>query len=593
MLEDISIKDFALIDNANIEFSKGFTVLSGETGAGKSLLIGALSFLLGGKSGTEQIRSGCHEATVSGTFLLDENPSVAAQVSSAVERSRSPLNADDESECKSATEWLSRHGIEPENNRILLRRYVRDNGKTGAWIGDTAVTRADLAAFSSFLVDIHGQHEHQSLMKVPEHRRFLDSFAGLNDRVFAFTRLYADLVSKRRRLDELNANDANREQKIELLTFAIKEISEAKLKPGEDAALDDEETKLSSFEKLYSDVETVNAALDGSGEGALGLLKRIRGTAQHACDLDKSLENLDQRLESVFYELSDIASEYKNYERALVFDPERLSQVQERQTLIYNLKKKYASSVSAPIEEVMQYAQNAQTQLDAIEGGEAGKEALQKEIAALEKQVYAEAKAISVARKSAAEKMARGVESVLSQLGMKGTRFSVSIIEKSGTELEQKCGPYGMDNIEFLISANPGSPLHGLAKIASGGELSRVMLALKTILAESDPVQTLIFDEIDTGIGGEVAVSVGSHLKTLAKNRQVLCITHLASIAVYADNQVKIEKGVNAGATQTKVFEITAEDRVEEIARMLSGDPTSSESLEHARSMLQRFSEGA
>ena len=581
MLEDLSIKDFALIDSANIEFSNGFTVLSGETGAGKSLLIGALSFLLGGKSGTEQIRSGCHEATVSGTFLLDDRTVLP------------PPDGDDESECKNATEWLFRHGIEAENNRILLRRYVRDNGKTGAWIGDTAVTRADLAAFSSFLVDIHGQHEHQSLMKVTEHRRFLDSYAGLNERVADFTRLYADLVSKRKRLEELNANDANREQKIELLTFAIQEIGDAKLKAGEDKALDEEETKLSSFEKLYADIEAVNAALDASGEGAVSLLKKIRGTAQHACDMDKSLDALSQRLESAFYELSDIASEYKNYERSLVFDPDRLAQVQERQTLIYTLKKKYASSVSAPVEEVLQYAENAQVQLDTIAGGEAGKEKLQAEIALLEKQVYTEAKAISAVRKAAAANMAQGVESVLAQLGMKGTRFSVSIIEKNGTELEQKCGPYGIDNIEFLISANPGSPLQGLAKIASGGELSRVMLALKTILAESDSVQTLIFDEIDTGIGGEVAVSVGDHLQKLAKNRQVLCITHLASIAVYADNQVKIEKGVNAGTTQTRVFSIDQEQRVEEIARMLSGDPTNAESLEHARSMLQRFRQGA
>ena len=581
MLEDLSIKDFALIDSANIEFSNGFTVLSGETGAGKSLLIGALSFLLGGKSGTEQIRSGCHEATVSGTFLLDDRTVLP------------PPDGDDESECKNATEWLFRHGIEAENNRILLRRYVRDNGKTGAWIGDTTVTRADLAAFSSFLVDIHGQHEHQSLMKVTEHRRFLDSYAGLNERVADFTRLYADLVSKRKRLEELNANDANREQKIELLTFAIQEIGDAKLKAGEDKALDEEETKLSSFEKLYADIEAVNAALDASGEGAVSLLKKIRGTAQHACDMDKSLDALSQRLESAFYELSDIASEYKNYERSLVFDPDRLAQVQERQTLIYTLKKKYASSVSAPVEEVLQYAENAQVQLDTIAGGEAGKEKLQAEIALLEKQVYTEAKAISAVRKAAAANMAQGVESVLAQLGMKGTRFSVSIIEKNGTELEQKCGPYGIDNIEFLISANPGSPLQGLAKIASGGELSRVMLALKTILAESDSVQTLIFDEIDTGIGGEVAVSVGDHLQKLAKNRQVLCITHLASIAVYADNQVKIEKGVNAGTTQTRVFSIDQEQRVEEIARMLSGDPTNAESLEHARSMLQRFRQGA
>ncbi len=579
MLEDLHIKDFALIDDAHIDFSQGFTVLSGETGAGKSLLIGALSFLLGGKSGAEQIRAGCHEATVSGTFLLDGRDAAL----------RADLAAQDDDECRSAAEWLFRHGIEAEDNRILLRRYVRDNGKTGAWIGDTAVTRADLAAFSAFLVDIHGQHEHQSLMRVTEHRRFLDSFAGLHERVSAFTTLYADLVAKRKRLAELDADDAGRAQKIEMLTFAIKEIADAKLKAGEDKALDDEETKLSSFEKLYADITSLNAALDAGGEGAVALLKRIRGTAQHACALDKSLDSLQQRLETVFYELDDIAGEYKRYEHGLVFDPDRLAQVQERLTLIYNLKKKYAASVNAPVEDVIAYAENAQCQLDSIAGGAAGKEQLRAEIAALEKRVYAEAKAISAERKTAAVAMAQGVEQVLSQLGMKGTRFSVSIVEKNGTELEQKCGPYGIDNIEFLISANSGEPLRGLAKIASGGELSRVMLALKTILAGSDPVQTLVFDEIDTGIGGEVAVSVGTHLKKLAKNRQVLCITHLASIAVCADNQVKIEKGMNAGATQTRVFPIAADARVQEIARMLSGDSDSAESLEHARSMLQRF----
>ncbi|MDE7392081.1 MAG: AAA family ATPase, partial [Treponemataceae bacterium] len=271
MLEDLHIKDFALIDDAHIEFSHGFTVLSGETGAGKSLLIGALSFLLGGKSGTEQIRAGCHEATVSGTFLLDGRDAVL----------RADSVAQDDDECRSAAEWLFRHGIAAEDNRILLRRYVRDNGKTGAWIDDTAVTRADLAAFSAFLVDIHGQHEHQSLMKVTEHRRFLDSFAGLHERVSAFTALYADLVPMRKRLDELDADDAGRAQKIEMLTFAIKEITDAKLKAGEDKALDDEETKLSSFEKLYADITSLNAALDAGGEGVVGLLKRIRGTAQH------------------------------------------------------------------------------------------------------------------------------------------------------------------------------------------------------------------------------------------------------------------------------------------------------------------------
>lgn len=583
MLEDLSIKDFALIDSANVEFNSGFTVLSGETGAGKSLLIGALTFLLGGKAGVEQIRAGANESVVSGNFYLGKNPL------------SSDFSPTDDYEPENAYEWLFMHGIEPENDRILLRRYVRQNGKTGAWIGGTAVTRADLAAFSSFLIDIHGQHEHQSLMKVGEHRKYLDSYAGITDKVKSFTSLFNQLVEKRKTLAELDSNDKNREQTIELLKFAIKEISDAKLKSGEDAELDDEEKRLSSFEKLYADIESVNEAFEGSaGDGIISVMKKARAEVSHAVSLDKNLSSLSDRLENSFYEISDIADEFKKYENSLVFDPERLSQVQERQTLIYNLKKKYASSVNASVDEVISYAQNAQKKLESLEGAGESKDKLKEEIKNLEKKVYLEAKSLSDERKKAAEKMSSGVLSVLSNLGMSGTRFSVNITQKaesaSGNDVLQACGPYGMDNVEFLISANPGQPLAPLAKIASGGELSRVMLSLKTILAQSDAVGTMIFDEIDTGIGGEIAVSIGAHLKKLAQNRQVLCITHLASIAVYADNQLKIEKSVSNGTTHTQVHPVEGEERVAEIARMLSGDAASSESLEHARSLLSKYS---
>lgn len=582
MLEDLSIKDFALIDSANLEFGPGFTVLSGETGAGKSLLIGALTFLLGGKAGVEQIRAGAHESSVTATFYLGKSPA-----------SMRELNDDDEP--LNAFEWLSLHGIEAEDDRVLLRRVIRENGKSGAWIGSTPVTRADLAEFSSFLIDIHGQHEHQSLMKVSEHRKFLDSYAAITERVSAFTALYSELVSKRKVLDALNTDDRDRAQKIDFLNFAVKEITDAKLKANEDTELDDEENKLSSFEKLYSDVEQINGLLSGGdGSSVVSALKKLRALSDSAAGSDKSLQKLSERLDSAFYELSDIADEFKSYSQSLVFDPQRLAEVQERQTLIYNLKKKYASSVAAPLSEVTAYLENALKSLDELDTSSDRKEKLEKEIAELGKKVYLEAKAISALRKEAAEKMASGVVQVLSALGMKGTRFSVNVAEKNGNEITQKCGPYGIDDIEFLISANPGQPLQPLAKIASGGELSRVMLSLKTILCQSDAtgestVGTMIFDEIDTGIGGEVAVSIGSHLKGLAKNRQVLCITHLASIAVYADNQIKIEKAVSDGKTSTHVREILGQERVSEIARMLSGDAASSQSLEHARSMLAKF----
>lgn len=569
MLEDLSIKDFAIIESEHIEFSNGFTVLSGETGAGKSILIGAMSFLLGGKADVNQIRSGAHEAQVSGTFYLDSK------------ENQNP-----------ALEWLNDHGIETENNRILLRRYIRDNGRAGAWIGSTPVNRTDLAEFSSFLVDIHGQHEHQSLMRVPEHRKFLDARAGILPEVSAFTALYMALVEKRRLLAQLDSSDADRARKIDMYNFAVKEIEDAKLKPEEDIQLEEEENRLSSYEKLFAGVDSIRNMLDGGDESVVSLLKKIRRESQNISILDKTLSSLDTRIESAFYELNDISEEFASYANKLVYDPSHLQEVQDRLSLIYSLKKKYASSQSAPLKEVFDYYENAQKSLEQLGAGSENREELMKSVSELEKKVYLTGKNLSEKRRATGDKLASEVESLLKNLGMNGTRFAVSITAKPGDQIEQKCGPYGFDNIEFLISANPGSPLLPLAKIASGGEISRVMLALKTIFAQNDPVQTLVFDEIDTGIGGEVAVAVGSHMKALAKNRQIFCITHLASIAVYADNQIKIEKGVAEGKTVSNVHPIQGEERVSEIARMLSGDADSAASIEHARAMLEKYSGG-
>lgn len=569
MLEDLSIKDFAIIESEHIEFSNGFTVLSGETGAGKSILIGAMSFLLGGKADVNQIRSGAHEAQVSGTFYLDSK------------ENQNP-----------ALEWLNDHGIETESNRILLRRYIRDNGRAGAWIGSTPVNRTDLAEFSSFLVDIHGQHEHQSLMRVPEHRKFLDARAGILPEVSAFTALYMELVEKRRLLAQLDSSDADRARKIDMYNFAVKEIEDAKLKPEEDIQLEEEENRLSSYEKLFAGVDSIRNMLDGGDESVVSLLKKIRRESQNISILDKTLSSLDTRIESAFYELNDISEEFASYANKLVYDPSHLQEVQDRLSLIYSLKKKYASSQSAPLKEVFDYYENAQKSLEQLGAGSENREELMKSVSELEKKVYLAGKNLSEKRRATGDKLASEVEALLKNLGMNGTRFAVSITAKPGDQIEQKCGPYGFDNIEFLISANPGSPLLPLAKIASGGEISRVMLALKTIFAQNDPVQTLVFDEIDTGIGGEVAVAVGSHMKALAKNRQIFCITHLASIAVYADNQIKIEKGVAEGKTVSNVHPIQGEERVFEIARMLSGDADSAASIEHARAMLEKYSGG-
>ena len=551
MLEDIHINDFALIDKVSLEFGSGFTVLSGETGAGKSILIGAISFLLGGKGGVELIRAGAGEARVSGTVKLNAR-------------------------AKGVYAWLGERGIEAENDRLLIRRLVKDSGKSAAWVQDVPVTRQELAELTSWLIDIHGQHEHQSLMRTGEHRRFLDSYAGIEEEVERFTALYSKLVEKRNLLAAADESESKRAERIELLRFACDEIAAARLREGEET-------------ELVQEIENFSNLLNGEGENVLSSLKKANVHLEHASHSDPSLDALAKRMETAFYELSDIAGEVRSYAQALVFDPARLEEVQERLALFFKLKKKYAASVQSPLSEVIAYAQKAAEQLEALADADTNKKALADEVAVLERQAYKDATIISQKRRAAADKMAQEVEAVLAGLGMKNSRFCVHIEQKEAVSDDQKCGPYGIDDIEFLISANPGNPPKPLAKIASGGELSRVMLALKTVLNRSDITDTLIFDEIDTGIGGEVAVAVGAHLKRLAADRQILCITHLAAIAVYADTQIKIEKSVQNGNTATRVYEVSGEKRVEEIARMLSGDAVSSVSLEHARTLLKSY----
>ncbi|HRR02384.1 MAG TPA: DNA repair protein RecN [Treponemataceae bacterium] len=559
MLEDLTVKDFALIDSVSLEFSRGFSILTGETGAGKSILIGSLTFLLGGKASMDLIRTGADEARVSGTIFLEPN-------------------------ARSAREWLSDHGIQPENDRVLLRRALRTNGKSASWIEDTPITRAELVEFTSLLVDIHGQHEHQSLLRIEEHRRFLDAFAGIEDEVRAFTAYYSELAAKRKLRDEMSTSEKERAEKAELLRFAIDEITAAKLSPSEEDDLSAEEQRLSQHEKLFAVLEQLTESLSAS-DGSVPKLNRARSHLETISSIDPSLSPLLSRLESAYYELDDIADSLRQYHAGLAFDPSRLEFIQERLSVIYKLKKKYGATVP----DVIAYVESAETQLVQLERWESNRKQVEQEIADLERTVYRAGTLLSEKRRQASEALEKQVEEILGSLGMVSTRFRVQITLREGTDTMQKSGPYGFDTIEFMISPNAGEPLRPLVKIASGGELSRVMLALKTVLSAADEAGTLIFDEIDTGIGGEVALSVGAHLKALSAEKQIICITHLASIAVRADNQIKIEKTVQSGKTVTRAFPVSGTGRVEEIARMLAGDGMSAASVQHAEELLSRY----
>ncbi|CEM60611.1 DNA repair protein RecN [Treponema phagedenis] len=559
MIENIIVKNIALIDSLSLDFASGFNVLSGETGAGKSILIGALSFLLGGKAGTDILRTGAEEGWVSGSFYLDPQH-------------------------KAATAWLAERDIEPENGRILLRRSIKQNGRSAAWIQSYPVARTDLEVFTSFLVDIHGQHDHQSLFKIAEHRRFLDAYAGLEEETAAFTALYTELSEKRAELEQLNISEKQLNEKIELLNFAVEEITKAKLKADEEQELEAEENKLLQYEKLYEHIEEADAVLTGE-RGAVSLLKKAINAFGAAAEIDGTLAENMQRLESAYYDLEDIASNVASYSASMSFDPARLEEVQERLSLIYKLKKKYGNTIA----EVLEYCDKAQKELEQLVHNADSKTELESEIQKCTQRLFTSGKALSEKRAAAAKTLQTKVEAILAQLGMPKTKFEVQVQLKDKTGNKQTVGPYGFDSIEFLISPNPGEPLKSLAKIASGGELSRVMLALKTVLAAADEADTLVFDEIDTGIGGEVALAVSEHLKKLSEKKQILCITHLAIIAAHADTQIKIEKTSDGTSTRTSAFIIEGQKRTEEIARMLAGDEVSDVSQKHAQELLQKY----
>ncbi len=568
MIEELSVRDFALIERLQVSLGPGLTILSGETGAGKSLLIGAIGFLLGMKTDTGVIRTGAEEALVTGVIDASNNAE--------------------------ALSWLSDHGLESEDGRIILRRGIKANGRGSVFIQNQPALRSDLVSLTSLLIDLHGQHEQQTLLSPENHRKLLDRFAGIEEEVKAYSARFAELSSKRKDFDSAVASEQERSREIEFLRYAIDEISKAKLKRGEEEELEAEEKLLAGHEKLYAAVDEAHECLRAEGEadsdgdrpsgGALAVLRHMRSALELAQNTDPSLADLSRRADDAYYELEDIADSLRSYLGGLKFSPERLEEVESRLAEIQKLKKKYGAS----IEEILDQLERDKDQLSRLENWEENKEGLAAEIAQLEKEVLAAALKISAERSAAAASLQSRIEAILQTLGMPSARFVVRIGRKQLEEGKPVVGPYGIDEVEFLIAPNPGESPKPLARIASGGELSRVALAAKTILAESDTVDTLIFDEIDAGIGGEVAVAVGQHLAALGKTRQVLCITHLASIAARADNHYRVEKQIADGRTTTLLSRMEGRARAEEIARMLAGDPEEEASVAHAVELLRK-----
>ena len=595
MLEELSIRNFALVDSLTLSFEDGFSVLTGETGAGKSIIVGSLSFLFGAKAGEEVIRSGCDEAGVSAVVSIKET------------------NRD-------ALDWLSKRDIPRDGNKVIIRRSVKSNGRSSIYIQNIPVTRTDLAEFMAFLFDLHGQHTHETLLRKETHRKYLDRFADLEDEVMIFNRVFTELSEKRKALEASLTSEQERNNRMEVLSYGLDEVCGASPKPGESLELEAEARRLGDYEKLVSQVNAAASAFYEDEASFLSLARSTRTSLENAASIDAGLEAIVRRMENLFFEIDDLAGEFRSYRNRLSYDPERLEEVEERLALLYRFKKKYAPLKPTGLtmeDDILAWKREAEAEMEALSRSGENRDKLKLDIANLEKEISSRAAALSTKRKQGADKLGKGISGILSRLGMPNARFSATVMPKSAekTNPNEKsasllCGPWGADDVEFMISANAGEPLKELARIASGGELSRIMLAIKTILSNSpsegkdssnqgsssqdSSPETLIFDEIDTGIGGEVAISVGEYLAQIGKGKQIFCVTHLATIAARGDNHLKVEKKVITGGhektdrTITSVSLLKPTERRQEIARMLAGDDGEA-ALAHADDLLAKY----
>lgn len=567
MLTELRIENFAIIDRLTLEFGPGLVIFTGETGAGKSIIMDAVEMLLGGRAETTAVRAESDRAVVEGVFKL--TGAIKAEVHTI----------------------LTREDLLDEPDYVTLSREVRREGRAIARINGRTVNLALLREIGALLVDVHGQTEHLSLLDVRAHPGLLDRFAGIETALDAYRATHAELQAARRSLADLRATQRDAERRIEMLTFQAEEIETARLKPSEEADLKAERDRLANAESLSTNAQEALLILDdgtpetpaitdqlGQAVAALSALARV----------DKTQSGLAARAESALEGLSDIAHDLRDYLENVEYNPKRLEQVEERLDLISRLQRKYGGS----IESVIKFGADARAQLETITSAAGRIHDLETRETALLKDLAGKALALSQKRKAAAAKLGKGIETELDDLKMSSARFGVDFQTRpdpSGLPVEG--GPpvafdaSGFDRVEFLIAPNPGEGLKPLAKIASGGETARLMLALKNVLARADQVPTLIFDEIDQGIGGRVGGVVGQKLWQLGRQHQVMCITHLPQLAAFGDQHYQVQKLVKNGRTTTHVSSVSGETRLLELAQMLG--EVSEGTLQSASDILQ------
>ncbi|PID40301.1 MAG: DNA repair protein RecN [Proteobacteria bacterium] len=563
MLKELLIKNFAIIDDLNIRFEQGLTVLSGETGAGKSVIVRAVNLLLGSRANARVVRDGFDSAELSAFFEVPKGSAAAAV--------------------------MADNGYVPDDG-LLVRRIITRNDRHRIYINDRMATMQMLAAIASDLASISGQHAHQGLLKEESHMAILDRFGNLGQQVETMQAFYQRIQPMVQDLKDLYEKKANREKEMELLLFQAQEIDDADIQPNEDVSLEKERLRLKNTEFLYRTVAVAIDALHGSDGSILERLGEIRKSLEKAADLDDRLTEGVQGLADHLYGLEDLTELLRSYLGVMDTSAERIASVDQRLDLVNRLKRKYGGS----LEKLFASKARIQAELGAIENMDDAIQQLEARLEADFSKAAELARKLSDKRKRIAARFSKCVETELADLKMAGTRFSVHLSLLPGDALADKwlcvdgsrLTPTGIDQAVFMIAPNVGESEKPLASIASGGELSRVVLALKAILAETDAVGTVIFDEVDAGIGGAVADTVGKKLESLSRKHQLICITHLPQIARFADHHYHIKKQVSGGRTTTTINPMDAEARIREIARMLGGETITPTAMEHARSLL-------
>lgn len=550
MLTELRIRNFAIIESVTLPLDQGLNVLSGETGAGKSIIVGALGLLLGERGSADLIRTGADRATVEGVFDIGERDDII--------------------------QLIDERGIEVDDGTLVLKREIATSGRGRSWVNGSTVTASVLAELGRTLVNLHGQHEAQTLLDVDSQRRILDAFGGAGAQAAAVRARFDELTAIRRHINDIITRRSDAEKRADYLRHVVREIEDAQLTPGEDAKLEDDARVLENADELRTLGAQVAGALNDDESGVLAQLSLLQRALAHVQRIDPSTARWQELYDDAFYAIDELARAADAYAGSVDLDPDRLAEVRARRELIFRLIKKYGTS----LDDVIEMGRTSRAELDLVDSAGFDIDQLRARESDIQRRLAADAQQLTRARTAAAKKIATAVDKILPELGMEHGKFLVALVPRD------EIGPNGAEDVEFRVALNAGYDPRPLARVASGGELSRVMLALKTVLASVDRVPTLVFDEVDAGIGGRVGLQVGDTMRRVAEEHQVFAISHLPQIAARAHQHIVVAKGAKQGITTADITVLTATDRVTEIARMLGGDPESKVSRAHARELL-------